>query len=101
MLYTASTIVQLVTIFVAVLSGAIAIRLVFATQGGLASKAIKNISYGITSILLALIISSFAAAADILHPFSDNIVILITNILFAIGFIFILIGEYILFKELS
>jgi hypothetical protein len=92
---------EIIAIFVAFLSSAIALRLIYVTRGGLASKAIGHITRGVISLLLAFLTIFIGIAANQLNAFGSSIFLLITSIFLVIGFASICWGEWILFKELS
>ena len=99
-LLLATQVLQIVSTFLAFLSGAIAIRLVFITRGGLASQAIKYISIGTFCLLFAFLAFSFGISADKLRPFTPNFFNLFAVVFSSLGFGSIAKGSYILFKEL-
>jgi len=101
MLYTLSQIFQIIAVFFAFLSGAVAIRLIYITRGGLASKAISYITKGVVFLLLAFIILFTGIAANKLHAFEPSWFLAIASVFLVLGFGFIGWGEWILFRELS
>lgn len=94
-------ILETLAIFFAFLSGAIALRLIYVTRGGLASEAIGYIAKGSISLLMAFITIFVGMAANQLYAFSSSIFLLLSSTLLVIGFISICWGEWILFRELS
>lgn len=101
MLSQVTAILQIIAIFLAFLSGAIGLRFIYITRGGLASQAIGHIIKGSFCLLLAFMVLFIGMAADQLGAFSSSVFLFLSCFFLSLGFGFICWGEWILFKELS
>jgi len=100
-LYIVSHILQIISLFLAFLSGAITFRLVYITRGGIASKSIRSLSVGILFLVLAFLTILLGVSADKLHAFEPSWFAFSCAVLLIIGFTKICYAMWILLKGLS